>query len=111
MGIKVANPDGSLRDLGERQKRLTREKSHTKRTGRWKTLRLIILARDPICKICNNAGAVEVDHIKPLHLGGDDSHTNLQGLCKECHKKKSADEHSTHQHHAKPSSRRDSIIP
>jgi len=36
-----------------------------------------------------NVREFEVDHIKPLKDGGDNSVGNLQILCKECHKKKS----------------------
>ena len=45
------------------------------------------------CNICG-AGAVplEVDHIKPLYLGGTDARTNLQALCRECHASKTLKE-------------------
>ena len=32
--------------------------------------------------------SMEVHHIKPLYLGGEDKIENLQTLCMECHKKK-----------------------
>ena len=54
-------------------------------SARWKRLRKIILARDPICRWPDCAAdATEVDHITPKDRGGDDSEENLQGLCK-CH--------------------------
>ena len=34
----------------------------------------------------------EVDHIKPLFLGGGNTGDNLQALCRECHGKKTADD-------------------
>lgn len=34
--------------------------------------------------------ATEVDHILPLHRGGDDAPHNLQPLCHDCHASKSA---------------------
>lgn len=44
--------------------------------------------------MCEASGAVriavEVDHIKPLSRGGDDSLANLQALCHEHHAQKSA---------------------
>ena len=48
--------------------------------------------------ICNHCGIVtypenlEVDHIQPIYQGGADSNENLQVLCVDCHKDKSADE-------------------
>ncbi len=33
--------------------------------------------------------ATELDHIKPLHQGGTDTHDNRQGLCADCHVEKS----------------------
>lgn len=33
---------------------------------------------------------MEVDHVIPLHKGGPDDDTNLQGLCGGCHKAKTA---------------------
>jgi len=32
--------------------------------------------------------AEELDHVVPLFKGGADDETNLQGLCKECHHRK-----------------------
>jgi 5-methylcytosine-specific restriction enzyme A len=61
----------------------------------WRTgLRVLVLARDPICKICNRYPSVVADHIKP-HLGNWDLFTdlnNLQGLCEHCHNVKTATE-------------------
>jgi 5-methylcytosine-specific restriction protein A len=33
---------------------------------------------------------LDVDHIKPLALGGEDVEDNVQALCKRCHKTKTA---------------------
>ena len=33
---------------------------------------------------------VDIDHIKPLALGGEDVEGNVQALCKRCHKTKTA---------------------
>ena len=51
-----------------------------------------ILARDPVCKVCGRAASAQVDHIKPLAQGGDDSYDNLQGICVPCHATKTASE-------------------
>jgi 5-methylcytosine-specific restriction protein A len=54
------------------------------------------LARHPLCVSCERKGdireAAEVDHIIPLHLGGRDDESNLQGLCIDCHKEKTSTE-------------------
>jgi 5-methylcytosine-specific restriction endonuclease McrA len=43
-----------------------------------------------VCDVCGvkQDKPLEIDHIKSLHNGGDNSITNLQVLCKECHRKK-----------------------
>lgn len=59
-----------------------------------KGLRVLVLARDPICKICNRYASTIADHIKP-HRGNWELFTdlnNLQGLCKSCHDTKTATE-------------------
>ncbi|WP_420706102.1 MULTISPECIES: HNH endonuclease [unclassified Streptomyces] len=33
---------------------------------------------------------LDIDHIKPLALGGEDVEDNVQCLCKSCHKAKTA---------------------
>lgn len=46
----------------------------------------------PLCVACQAKGFVrewdELDHIVPLHKGGTDDTSNLQGLCIPCHKEK-----------------------
>ena len=63
---------------------------------RWQRLRLMQLARHPLCKHCQDAGiitaATEVDHILARRAGGSDAMANLQSLCKSCHSKKTAAE-------------------
>jgi 5-methylcytosine-specific restriction enzyme A len=55
-----------------------------------------ILRDNPLCGTCTAIGriraAVEIDHIIPLHQGGQDIESNLQGLCIPCHEAKSARE-------------------
>lgn len=55
-----------------------------------------IMQGQPLCKICEGAGLVtpgqEMDHIVPLFKGGSNEDDNLQMLCVECHRKKSADD-------------------
>ena len=59
-------------------------------------MRQRVVNEEPWCRLCRRKGiyelVVEVDHILPKHLGGDDSRGNLQGLCHDCHKEKTAGE-------------------
>ena len=62
-------------------------RGYGRRHQKW---RLLILARDPICKICNREPSTEADHI-------DGDNTNLsvsngQGLCKSCHGSKTREQ-------------------
>lgn len=62
----------------------------------WQQIRKRVLQANPLCVHCQQQGRVtlanEVDHIKSLEQGGTDSDDNLQGLCTECHLKKSIEE-------------------
>lgn len=51
--------------------------------GDWATRRRIVLARDAICTICNNALSTEVHHVGARH---DHSLDKLAGVCTRCHK-------------------------
>lgn len=62
-------------------------------------IRARILARDVICRVCAATKplhlrqlSTEVDHRTPLWRGGSDDDENLQGLCEDCHKAKTAAE-------------------
>ena len=60
----------------------------------WYNLRGMVLARDPICRMCNRNPATIADHIIP-HKGIWELFSdllNLQGLCGECHARKTARE-------------------
>lgn len=71
---------------GSKDKRWTGRK-----LGNWRRL---ILSAEPLCRHCAAKGlvviATEVDHIKPLELGGDYAPENAQALCHECHVLKTA---------------------
>ena len=61
----------------------------------WVKVRARILARDKhLCQPCAASGrptpATAVDHIKPKSKGGTDEDSNLQSLCHDCHKAKTA---------------------
>ena len=61
--------------------------------ARWRRLRLLVLARDSVCRQpgCNEL-STDVDHIVPRAEGGTDSMSNLQGLCHAHHSAKTAKE-------------------
>lgn len=52
----------------------------------------IILKNNPFCKRCGETDRLEVDHITPIFLGGDNSLENLQVLCRSCHSFKSKED-------------------
>jgi 5-methylcytosine-specific restriction protein A len=59
-------------------------------------LRERMFLTNPLCAHCLEAGIVrvweELDHIVPLFQGGTNDESNLAGLCRECHNKKSQKE-------------------
>ena len=59
--------------------------------GVWEKLSLMKRADCPVCEVCNNAAATQVDHIIPFE-GEDDplrlEWTNIQSICQECHTEK-----------------------
>lgn len=65
------------------------------KSARWRKVRLAILRTAPQCasKGCYRQ-AVEVDHIVRLSDGGAPYEvSNLQGLCRRCHRRKSRADH------------------
>lgn len=68
---------------------------HERLRGRaWVKLRRKLLAIEPLCRICKSEGrtteAEEIDHIKPLAIGGSNDVENLRPLCKSCHQVETA---------------------
>jgi len=64
---------------------------------RWEKLRRAILRRDGgLCQPCRRAGrlteATAVDHIVARTHGGSDDEGNLQAICDDCHRAKTARE-------------------
>lgn len=62
--------------------------------SRWRKKRAAVLREEPLCRHCLERGETmqssEVDHIVPKARGGTDERNNLQGLCKTCHSRKTA---------------------
>ena len=50
------------------------------------------------CKKAIELSGMEIDHIKPLASGGDNSYDNLQVLCKQCHFVKTKEEKDNHEY-------------
>ena len=63
----------------------------------WQKFRLVILADEPLCRFCREAGRItaadEVDHIRPI--AEDPSRRldpgNCRALCHACHCRRTAD--------------------
>lgn len=71
--LQVAGPSSAKRGYG----------------WRWQRLRLMVLARRPLCADCARP-AVDVHHQIKLRDGGPDSFENLLGLCHRCHSRRTA---------------------
>jgi 5-methylcytosine-specific restriction endonuclease McrA len=56
------------------------------RTAMWLRRRRQVLFEQPLCALCGERLATEVDHIVPLEEGGAPyDRENLRGLCSPCH--------------------------
>jgi len=74
----------------ERQTR--RARWHGYGTTRWRKMRKLMLAAEPLCRECRSIATV-LDHIQPVRDGGDAwQASNLQPLCSACHNSKSGKE-------------------
>ena len=65
------------------------ERKKIYRSERWKRLRALKFANNPLCELCQQDGrltpAEEVHHKVPLSEGGTHARDNLVALCKSCH--------------------------
>lgn len=61
-------------------------------TTKHRLWRKMVLHRDPVCRTCKEQPATHADHVIPLARGGGWSLDNGQGLCQECHNRKTARE-------------------
>ena len=59
--------------------------------GGWPAVRSRVLSEEPSCRICGRPSA-DADHILPLRDGGTHARSNLQGLCRSCHRRKTVAE-------------------
>jgi 5-methylcytosine-specific restriction protein A len=86
--------------VNERNRQQPRQDKKEYDTEQWKKLRAIVLAKNPLCLVCQSFGettiATEVDHIREWRTGRDKAEqwrlfvdmNNMQSLCKSCHSKK-----------------------
>lgn len=58
-----------------------------------------------VCSVCGSTEDLQVDHIIPIGLGGTDSQSNWQVLCKTCHKAKGDISTVKKAHYADPEKR------
>lgn len=56
--------------------------------GEWERISRLYRDRNPVCEMCCDAAADDVDHIRPFNGVNDPKRTewaNLQSLCRKCH--------------------------
>ena len=60
---------------------------------------------DNKCFLCDSTRNLQIDHIIPITLGGDNSEHNIQVLCKLCNCKKGGKKHKGDDHHTRKNPR------
>ena len=81
-------PEHARRRTADRNQR-RHESRKVYLSKRWRILRRKVLYDHPICQMCDAELAVDVDHVIPIERGGDPwAMSNLQGLCRRCHGRK-----------------------
>lgn len=56
---------------------------------------------DNKCFLCDSTSNLQIDHIIPITLGGDNSEENIQVLCKLCNCKKGGKRYKGDDHHTR----------
>jgi 5-methylcytosine-specific restriction protein A len=84
---RISTIPGRLQAAAVQQVSRMRGRAAVERRARW-------LQMHPLCVECERAGKVTAatvpDHIVALVNGGEDTEANLQSLCEECHRIKTA---------------------
>ena len=57
-------------------------------TAALRKLRRELLVEHPVCMICGQAMAREIDHLKPVSEGGTNERLNLITVCSPCNREK-----------------------
>lgn len=79
-------------ELQRRQDAAAEERYQFYKSPRWRKLRKLHLASEPLCRECG-APARVVDHIERIAAGGDRyDQNNLQSMCDTCHNRKRSEE-------------------
>lgn len=84
------------------QERAAKRGPDPRSTARWRRVRAMKLAQQPLCETCEAAGktvaATEVDHVQGIWERPDLVYTmeNLTSYCVPCHARKSAAERQAH---------------
>ncbi|CAM5204465.1 hypothetical protein CDEF62S_00632 [Castellaniella defragrans] len=77
-------------DNAQRTKARRNRRGLSTNTARWKRLRLAVLAGEPLCRMCAEAGRITLARAVN-HIDGDSGNnelSNLQPLCLSCHTRK-----------------------
>ena len=82
-----------LESQQERKRRFDETRGSPSERGygpRWQRIRLVVLAREPLCRFCKEAGRIVAAGVVD-HIDGDTNNNadeNLRPLCKRCHDKR-----------------------
>lgn len=107
MPMRAPSHGALVRERGAAQRRYDaqgryREERRVYKTARWLRLRERVLGEEPLCRDPYGwhaasgrvAPSVDVDHIIPLRVNLALAYvrTNLQGLCRHCHRRKTIED-------------------
>jgi len=92
----MANAARSLYEIKFGSRRSPEPRENANRRGydyQWCKISKMKRQKNPVCEICNDAPADDVDHIVPFRVVNDPLRTewsNLQSVCRACHNAKTA---------------------
>jgi 5-methylcytosine-specific restriction endonuclease McrA len=76
------------KERAEQRERFRGTKQQRGYGGEWERISLMKRRECPVCEVCRNAPADDVDHIVPFNGVNDPKRTewqNLQSICRACH--------------------------
>ncbi|MFJ5882662.1 HNH endonuclease [Kitasatospora cineracea] len=87
--VRTTFRDGRCTEHQLRRSWDRRSARNSSRPGDWSRRRVQCLARDQFrCRQCGAREELEVDHLMPVSRGGSWELSNLQTLCRPCHRRK-----------------------